>query len=542
MDHDRLEFLLNRYFDQALAPDEKAEFEGLLLASSEARDLFWERSRWNSAIRQWAEEEGGRIDPAAEPLPVPQPARGVLRPLPRRPVAARPVFRSKPRTSHAATWALAAAAAVVFGFVGWQHWGPKPPAKAAGFAKLVRSEAVAWAEGASHSDGDTLRGEVLELKSGVVQLDFSRGARVVVEGPARFEILSDNSAALREGKLHATVPPSAHGFKVEAPGFVAVDYGTQFGCSVTPMGTPEVHVFEGAVGVAANQSKEVMLNQNHAVRLAGQAWDDIPARPDAFVNETTFSGYEEAKRQLEQWSRNHHELSNLPGTLVHYDFETLEGESRDTLVNRVPQALPGTNGSITGCHWTGGRWPGKRALEFNSPDDRVRLALPGDYPAMTFLASVRVANTLLRVNSLVRSYDEERIGEVHWFISDKETMAWSVRVSPRGTANQLQHAFSEPVIQGDAVGSWILLATVYDGHQVTHYLNGQPVGTAEVDQTKSVSPSQLDIGNGNLIRAPRSERETATNFSGCIDELAILSVPLSGDDIRRLYERNRQAQ
>lgn len=43
MESERLEFLLNRYFDQALLPEEKAEFEQTLLSSADARELFWER-------------------------------------------------------------------------------------------------------------------------------------------------------------------------------------------------------------------------------------------------------------------------------------------------------------------------------------------------------------------------------------------------------------------------------------------------------------------------------------------------------------------
>lgn len=540
MESERLEFLLNRYFDQALLPEEKAEFEQTLLSSADARELFWERSQWNSTIRQWAEEEAGRIEAVIEPLPE-QPVQPVLRtasvPAPRRPAAGGSIPRIASRR-HSAAWPIALAAAVVLGFLGWMQWGPKSRPKNTAFAKITRLETAIWEDGSSHPSGESLKGAILKLKSGVVQLDFSRGAKVLVEGPATFEILSDNSAALREGKLHATVPPSAHGFKIEAPGFVAMDYGTQFGCAVTPARAPEVHVFQGSVGVAAPQSKEVMLDPHHAVRFSDGQWDDIPVRPDEFVNEATLSGYREAREQLEQWQRDHHEFSNHPGMLAHFDFETSEAENDRTLINRAPQAASETHGIITGCRWTGGRWPGKRALEFSSPDDRVRLNLPGEYPAMTFLASVRVANTSLRLNSLIRSNEEERIGEIHWYVTGKEELGWSARIAPRGAANQLRHVFSLPVIQGEAVESWIQLATVFDGTKVTHFLNGRPMGTSVDEQPKFLHLGQLDIGNGSTVRTPRSEREAAANFSGAIDELAILSVPLSAEEIRELYGRN----
>ena len=41
--------------------------------------------------------------------------------------------------------------------------------------------------------------------------------------------------------------------------------------------------------------------------------------------------------------------------------------------------LPGSDGTVVGCQWTEGRWPGKKALEFQQVSDRVRLKMPGEF-------------------------------------------------------------------------------------------------------------------------------------------------------------------
>src|ERR1041385_2628365 len=62
MHDDRLQILLQRYFDQLLTTEERQELERILLASPQAREQFWESARWNAALRQWGEAEWGRCD------------------------------------------------------------------------------------------------------------------------------------------------------------------------------------------------------------------------------------------------------------------------------------------------------------------------------------------------------------------------------------------------------------------------------------------------------------------------------------------------
>ena len=60
MDKQRIDFLLQRYFDGQLAPEEKKELEETLLSDPLARREFWQAARIHSLLRLAGEAEWGR--------------------------------------------------------------------------------------------------------------------------------------------------------------------------------------------------------------------------------------------------------------------------------------------------------------------------------------------------------------------------------------------------------------------------------------------------------------------------------------------------
>ena len=312
MNDERTQLLLQRYFDQVLTVEEKAELSETLLASARARDEFWELARWNALIRQWGEAEWGRRD--AESL--------TLRPLhslhkDKAPAPARKVIRFPRPMVKLGAVALAAAAVVAL-FLGLStllHWHGR--AKPMAVAVLTHSADAVWAEsGGAKQRGESLAPGWLRLKSGAVQIEFSRGARVVLEGPAELQLVNDNEAYLRSGKLRAQVPEPAHGFTVRTSDFAVVDYGTEFGCSLA--GAPEVHVFNGLVGVKEGGNAERKLRQDQAVKIDHDQLHDIPARRDQFLSDEELARRERESVQgrLLAWRSASAALSEHPDTAV----------------------------------------------------------------------------------------------------------------------------------------------------------------------------------------------------------------------------------
>jgi hypothetical protein len=96
---------------------------------------------------------------------------------------------------------------------------------------------------------------------------------------------------------------------------------------------------------------------------------------------------------------------------------------------------------------------------------------------------------------------------------------------------------------------WVCLTSVYNSASdtVTHYFNGRPVSSDRIGVRALLQLETFEIGNwavrdGDQWRAsvvPRSPWDMARNLQGRIDELAILSAPLSADEVRHFYEVGR---
>jgi ferric-dicitrate binding protein FerR (iron transport regulator) len=135
-------------------------------------------------------------------------------------------------------------------------------------AWLVNAQNCRWSEG--EPAGDLQAGTNLNLEQGLVEIRFQCGARIVLEGPASLELLSQTSARLKNGKLTARVPTPTTGFAIVSPQGKVIDLGTEFGISVSEKGGTEVYVFEGKVEArSADKEKAdaVSLTQNQAARI-----------------------------------------------------------------------------------------------------------------------------------------------------------------------------------------------------------------------------------------------------------------------------------
>jgi hypothetical protein len=114
-------------------------------------------------------------------------------------------------------------------------------------------------------------GQALHLESGLAEITFHTGSRVLLQGPAQFVVQGDNAARLSSGKLVARVPAPAIGFTVKTPAAVITDLGTEFGVDVQA-GQVEAHVFVGEVlvqGISpASDAQPIRLSAGKAVRVA----------------------------------------------------------------------------------------------------------------------------------------------------------------------------------------------------------------------------------------------------------------------------------
>ena len=170
-----------------------------------------------------------------------------------------------------------------------------------------------WAGTAPGSPGVPL-GQKYELASGLMEITYDTGAKVILQGPVTYEVES-NGGYLAVGKLTGKLkkkgkggrrkaedaaspkspfplPPSP--FVVRTPTATVTDLGTEFGVEVDTKGLTTSHVFSGVVEVqvclrGGKPGQAVRLTENESVRIEDASDGTrvrvrrIAADPTAFV-------------------------------------------------------------------------------------------------------------------------------------------------------------------------------------------------------------------------------------------------------------------
>ena len=130
----------------------------------------------------------------------------------------------------------------------------------------------------------------LFLHEGYAELLFGNQAKVTIQGPAEFEVLSEDQIKLSYGRLYAMVPREAIGFTVKTPSTQIVDLGTEFGVDCGLHSDTSLHVIKGkTVLIAGDKSNKmsVEVGKGIAKKVSGntQAISDISCNDRLFVRE-----------------------------------------------------------------------------------------------------------------------------------------------------------------------------------------------------------------------------------------------------------------
>ena len=375
----------------------------------------------------------------------------------------------------------------------------------------------------------------LRLKSGLAQVVFYSGARVVIEGPAELRIMSPSEASCRVGRLTAEVPPNAHGFRIGTPQMNVTDLGTVFGLDVKERQT-ELHVFKGRVEFqpASGSAKQNLQEGSGVVAEVSHPPRLVTANPAGFASLFNLQAKSVAaeSRRCNLWRTASSWLNQDPSLLVHFDFEhaaTTDWQLRN--VSSRSEGMP--DATIVGGQWVEGRWPIKPALEFQNVNDRVRLSVPGNYESLTLAAWVRVQGLDRQFSSLFMSEGFEA-GTLHWLIRKDGVLGLTVIGQEPG---KFQIVASPSVISLDQFGQWLHLVAVLDGgsKRVVHYLNGRPVSEKPLKIDPPFRIGTAELGHWNARGFPDNDPSLIRNFSGAIDDFCLIRHALSDDEIHELY-------
>lgn len=428
-------------------------------------------------------------------------------------------------------WAWAAAAALMFVILAWWTVRLTPPN-----AQIVRMESATWdATQFPLKVGDDIDSHRLQLTSGLVELKFARGATMIVEGPADFEVRGPERAILYQGRVVTRLPKGTKGFILDSPRGRLVDQGTEFGVSVGPSGDTEVHVLEGKVdAVPNNRQQTVQLSVNQAARLTPERVEQFTADAVGFI-------------------------TDLPPTsagaigYLHWSFDEgqgLESHNRGGGLG-LPQAralLRAYPENAPGPQWIAGQFGS--GLAFDGRRDFVECEFPG-------ISGTEPRTVAFWVKVPRDSGVEEGYGIINWG-TNKPGLAWQISVNPNdreGPLGRLRLGVHQSWVVGTTDlrdDRWHHCAVVmYGGHRPdagTHillYLDGElePAARKAVGQirTQITGPEAHNMWLGRNLGHQRIDQPNPMGrfFRGSVDEVFVFNASLNQEQIRSLMKYNR---
>ena len=528
----RLESLIQSYIDLRLTAAERAELEQELLVSHEARQLFWKHLQFDGAIhetvdaqqvRQWmtdAERSGLETDEAAR----------------------------RPRARGARYYGLlglAAAAMIVMGFFLAPRPQRVPEPTSNGVAILTGCADVCWSTAQTPLEpGSILAPGRLQITSGLLGIEFYSGARITLQGPADIDLVDVDQMVFRQGRIRVHISDRARGFKVSSPKLDIVDLGTEFGMEIGPDDRTELHVFNGRVELAqvrgagaGTATSELVTGQGLRIDKSGVS--NIPAQSDQFAGQSELNArlQDQTRTRYAAWQEASRTLRADPRVVLYYDFQPANREER-SLLNGSSLHGHKLDGTVVGANWTDGRWPGKSALEFRNPDDRVRVFVPGEYDTLTLVSWLRVDafHTTFAPMFLTDGYFP---GAVHWqFYEGKLRLSIAgENVTPQG---RLGHNYDVKSVEPAAVVErWRQVAVVIDmlKREVVHYLDGRAVYRAAIAQPHRLVLGKAELGNWGL--PDTGAAHPIRNFNGRMDEFVIFNQALTDAEITAFFDQGR---
>ncbi len=401
------------------------------------------------------------------------------------------------------------------------------------------------------------------LSSGLLEITYDSGAKVILEGPCTYEVESTAGGYLALGKLTARVekerseargqksdpsplsPLPSPLFSVRTPTALITDLGTEFGVEVDKAGASKAHVFQGMVEMRlADGGRGEPLTIQLGVGESGRVEHGADGREPTLLRGTADAAAfavrpgqlatfvkERQLKPFHRWQAFSEELQERDDLLAYYDFQPDEHD-RALLRNRAATGDK-CDRRIKDATWVPGRFPGKYALRFGWSSAGVRVYVPGKCQRLTLAAWVRLDSLPRDPSSLLTSHGWWKMGQVRWLVLRDGKMSLSVVVGPRADVSAVS---SRPVVDEDHLGQWRLVAAVCDlaAQKVVFYCNGDCVGRQALD-TANLEAFDIDYATIGDWYDPGAPFAKDFSLQGRVGELMVFRAALSQEEIRRIY-------
>ena len=452
--------------------------------------------------------------------------------------------------------------------------------------KITGTVGVHWADinTSTESGNSVFLGRKYVLISGLMEITYKTGAKVILQGPCSYQADSFDGGFLSFGKLTARVekkqsvisnqpspkkaashlleasttnPESAIPdpslpsiptalFTIKTPTAVVTDLGTEFGVEVDKE-TTTLQVFHGTVKIAASdargitQTGEIILHENEVayVKLDASRPAVIRRLPRDVAQFTrTMPLQEQSQQASERRSEAYGQMVLSMQPTLYYRMEPPEDGDPKVLYDSAPGkhhgAIHFADGYVDTTPYVQGRFGHSLRLRGPMVGD---YALVKDYPKTTdgrltvsawVLAMGRATPAIIAGNW--RSNWQRHDGQFVFYFSYLTNGNFAGRgVEENGQQVILQEG--QTWESAFPLATWQHVAQVFDGATMRLYRNGIEVASRPCrGLTPNPSLKWMTIG----CEATDSLDRLIGYWQGKIDELALFNRTLSVEEIRRL--------
>jgi len=157
-------------------------------------------------------------------------------------------------------------------------------------ARLVHAVNALWGQDREIRPDQELPAQRMQLKQGLAEIQFYCGATAIIEAPADFDIVGEDTAYLRSGRILVRINKHGKKFRLETPTANLLDLGTEFGVVVNDQNGSLLQVYDGEVLATAKAQKskpkpqERLVKVGEAVQLDKEL-ESVEYWPDRFVRD-----------------------------------------------------------------------------------------------------------------------------------------------------------------------------------------------------------------------------------------------------------------
>ncbi len=378
-------------------------------------------------------------------------------------------------------------------------------------------------------EGAKLRRGVYTLLTGLVEIEYSSGAVLVLRAPATFDLVDESCVRLEDGQIAAHIPETAIGFKIESPGATVIDMGTDFAVQAVRDKESEVHVFQGEVLVDLHGDKGKTAEMLRLVTGEAARVDFFTGMPSGIdLNNQQFL------RSLREDAGSYSQAILDLEPAVYYRMEPMGDGTRliDSSINGADANIHLGRGNMP--VWTAGKVGA--ALTLGGPAQQS-FASATQYPQTQgdtlSVAAWVYAKSRPRWASIAKNWagGDEHHGQFHFGLYQDSGELEAHIIDANGKEVVIRDKVPLPL------NTWHHVAFVADGNQLRLYRNGQEVDSQPyqgIHADKRIKA--LGIGTKLNLLGDKPEELDFNMWDGRLDELAIFNHALSDTDIKHLYE------